>query len=208
MSQLLQTCRLRVHMIGICSSSCTCGFPDALGASIELGRNRLRQESYLRDLHARSRIESLPAATAKAPNFPPSSGPNGKQRATLSRRRETDLAQGKGSQLFSPQSAGLPPREAVRDGPQFPSRSTRLGRPRNSAVASPAVAGAAQCHLPNKPYSLCCAAQYYCSSGSISICCTSISTTIRSPCFPVSRLHSSARSMAGLTCQSIRWFSR
>src|SRR5262249_49472795 len=32
--------------------------------------------------------------------------------------------------------------------------------------------------------------------------------TIRSPCFPVSRLHSSARSMAGLTCQSIRWFSR
>jgi hypothetical protein len=26
---------------------------------------------------------------------------------------------------------------------------------------SPGVARSAQCHLPNKPYSLCCAAQYY-----------------------------------------------
>ena len=26
---------------------------------------------------------------------------------------------------------------------------------------SPSVARSAQCHLPNKPYSLCCAAQYY-----------------------------------------------
>src|SRR5262249_12770700 len=57
-----------------------------------------------------------------------------RQHATLSRRRETDLAQGKRRQPFSPQSAGLPPREAVRVGPQFPSRSTRPGRPRNSAV--------------------------------------------------------------------------
>src|SRR5262249_12770699 len=30
------------------------------------GRNRLRQGSYLRDLHAQTRLESLPAATAKA----------------------------------------------------------------------------------------------------------------------------------------------
>jgi hypothetical protein len=29
------------------------------------------------------------------------------------------------------------------------------------AIYSYLTAGAAQCHLPNKPYSLCCAAQYY-----------------------------------------------
>src|SRR5262249_61232530 len=42
---------------------------NTLGASIKLGRNRLRQRSYLRDLHPRSRLESLPATTAKAPTF-------------------------------------------------------------------------------------------------------------------------------------------
>src|SRR5438132_1410730 len=39
-------------------------------------------------------------------------------------------------------------------------------------------------------------------------CCTFISITIRSPCFPVSRHHSSPRSMADSTCRSTRWSSR
>src|SRR5947207_462875 len=50
------------------------------------------------------------------------------------RRRETDLAQGEKRELFSPQSAGLPPREGVRGGPQLPSHSTRPGLRRKSAV--------------------------------------------------------------------------
>src|SRR5262249_7829775 len=42
----------------------------------------------------------------------------------------------------------------------------------------------------------------------ISICCTFISITIRFPCFPVSRHHSSPRSMADSTCRSTRWSSQ
>src|SRR5438034_8408856 len=54
-----------------------------------------------------------------------------------SRRREIDLAEGKKRELFSPQSAGLPPREGVRGGPQLPSHSTRPGPPPSSAVVLP-----------------------------------------------------------------------
>jgi hypothetical protein len=55
---------------------------------------------------------------------------NSRRGVFRSRRRETDLAQGEKRELFSPQSAGLPPREGVRGGPRLPSANA----PRERAV--------------------------------------------------------------------------
>jgi hypothetical protein len=83
---------------------------------------------------ARSACTILQAATAKL-RFRAGAERHRASIARLrSRRRETDLARGKKRALFSPQSAGLPPREEVRDGPRLPSHSTRPGLPRSFAI--------------------------------------------------------------------------
>jgi hypothetical protein len=69
-------------------------------------------------IFARSACTILQAATAKL-RFRAGAERHRASIARLrSRRRETDLARGKKRALFSPQSAGLPPREEVRDGPR------------------------------------------------------------------------------------------
>src|SRR6266496_491476 len=87
-------------------------------------------QPYLRDPHARfCKLQLQSSASAQ--------GPNG----TALALRDFDLGGakpilpgGKKRALFSPQSAGLPPREEVRDGPRLPSHSTRPGLPRSFAI--------------------------------------------------------------------------